>query len=538
MKVIKKVFLDKLPRGGKCIPKNKINWKESVGQKVKFIYNDIYGEIEILEYLGERRLLVKYKDNEVNTATNTLISCEIGNIIGVKSREYKFKTNQIIDNAGSGKLKILEQLRLPHGNRTGKGYKYKCMKCGNISYILENSLTHKQGCAVCAGKKVLIGYNDIWTTAPELAKLLTNPEDGYKYTKGSQKKLSFTCPDCGRKNSISIHNVSEHVFSCPYCSDGISRPEKFMLSVLNQLDINYIKEYSPKFANRKRYDFYIPSLKCIIESHGMQHYKGGFDSYGEMTRTLPQEQENDKLKEDLAKKNGIEYYIVIDCRESDLKFLKNNILHSKLAELFDLSQINWIQVNEDMATNLMRKVWDLYEKGVTINAIKHELKLSEKRIKRYLIQGANITNYTPNKKKPVICLTINKIFPSVKEGAEYFRLSASDICSCCKKKKKSAGKHPITGEPLIWMYYIEYKKLSFEQVLEKSKYKVNKCTPVRCTTTNIIFPSMKEAIIYANIKSTANIVACCKGRNKFAGKLPNGIKLSWEYYIEKKDYSL
>ena len=45
---MRKVFLDELPRGGKCVNKNSINWKESIGYKVKFVYDNIEGIINRL----------------------------------------------------------------------------------------------------------------------------------------------------------------------------------------------------------------------------------------------------------------------------------------------------------------------------------------------------------------------------------------------------------------------------------------------------------------------------------------------------------
>ena len=53
------------------------------------------------------------------------------------------------------------------------------------------------------------------------------------------------------------------------------------------------------------YDFYIPELEAIIEVHGSQHYGQGFEKVG--GRTLEEEQINDRLKEDLAKQNGIKH---------------------------------------------------------------------------------------------------------------------------------------------------------------------------------------------------------------------------------------
>lgn len=61
---------------------------------------------------------------------------------------------------------------------------------------------------------------------------------------------------------------------------------------------------------------------------------------------------------------------------------------------------------------------------------------------------------------------------------------------------------------------------------------------VICITTGEIFGTMKEASIKYNLKNIAGIQGCCKGRNKSAGKLPDGTKLVWEYYNIEKTRSL
>mgnify|MGYP000844626803 CR=1 FL=1 len=67
-----------------------------------------------------------------------------------------------------------------------------------------------------------------------------------------------------------------------------------------------------------------------------------------------------------------------------------------------------------------------------------------------------------NKKYRIICLNNNKIFESMSDICEEYQISVSNICNCCKGKKKSAGKDPITGEKLKWMYYDDYMKLNKE----------------------------------------------------------------------------
>lgn len=64
-----------------------------------------------------------------------------------------------------------------------------------------------------------------------------------------------------------------------------------------------------------------------------------------------------------------------------------------------------------------------------------------------------IETYSANKVK-VVCLNTNQVFSGVKDAIEYFGLcKGTKIASVCKKKRKSAGKHNITGEPLTWAYY-------------------------------------------------------------------------------------
>lgn len=55
--------------------------------------------------------------------------------------------------------------------------------------------------------------------------------------------------------------------------------------------------------------------------------------------------------------------------------------------------------------------------------------------------------------KLVRCINTNQIFPSVGEAAKWCNLkSRSGINSCCRGKRKTAGKHPQTEEPLKWEY--------------------------------------------------------------------------------------
>lgn len=74
-----------------------------------------------------------------------------------------------------------------------------------------------------------------------------------------------------------------------------------------------------------------------------------------------------------------------------------------------------------------------------------------------------------------------------------------------------------------------FKGKSRPEVSEKMSGKNNPhAKPVICITTNEIFYTATEATKYYNINQTG-VTDCCKGRQKSAGKLPDGTKLVWRY---------
>lgn len=80
--------------------------------------------------------------------------------------------------------------------------------------------------------------------------------------------------------------------------------------------------------------------------------------------------------------------------------------------------------------------------------------------KQKFAQKCSETQQKLNGKK-VICLNTMQVFSCVAEASRWHQSYggakiSGHICSCCKGKLKSAGKHPITGEKLHWMYYSDY----------------------------------------------------------------------------------
>lgn len=58
-------------------------------------------------------------------------------------------------------------------------------------------------------------------------------------------------------------------------------------------------------------------------------------------------------------------------------------------------------------------------------------------------------------KKQVMCMNTKEIFNSIIEASKKYKINSSHISECCKGKRKSAGKHPVTKEKMIWEYVEE-----------------------------------------------------------------------------------
>ena len=470
---MKKVFSDNLPRKGKYI-----DWENSVGYNVKFIYDNIEGEIEILNYY-KSYLDIYYNNNIFHILASSFLDCRLGNFLGKHTKNYKYNIKDIIETNIS-KIKIIEKIRILYGKYSYKGYKYRCLNCGNIDEISEANLSYGRGCNVCCvpSRKVLKGFNDLWTIHPEIAKLLKNPERGYEISFGSGKSEIFICPECSYEKEYKIDSIVNKKFSCHKCGDGLSYPNKFAFNLLEQLKLDFESEYSPDWIKPKRYDFYFEfdNKGYIFEMDGGLGHGNENNLNGKTKKERKETKKKDNHKDKLAKEHDIEV-IRIKCLKSDLEYIKENILHSRLSELFDLSNIDWLKCHEYACKSLVKVVCDFWN-----NEIKNTFKIgkimkkSKTTIIKYLKQGAKLgwcdynskqetinngkNNGGKNKKK-VICINTKQIFNSTKDANDFIGLKWNGVTACCnsKNKHRSAGKHPETGEKLYWMYYEEYIKL-------------------------------------------------------------------------------
>ncbi|NGU31026.1 hypothetical protein G6Z34_13120 [Clostridium perfringens] len=157
--------------------------------------------------------------------------------------------------------------------RTKIKVKHNCEKCKKYEYYIEpDKLLHDRKCPICTNKKAVLGINTIWDTDRWMCDLGVSEEDAKKYSRGSGNYITVKCPDCGREKKKRIANIyNERSISCK-CNDNKPYPEKFVVNLLGQLEVDFKTEHKPKWVDNKRYDFYVKDLNMIIETHGKQHY--------------------------------------------------------------------------------------------------------------------------------------------------------------------------------------------------------------------------------------------------------------------------
>ena len=359
---MKKVFLEDLPKRGEYI-----NWKKSIGYKVKFIYDDVKGEVKIVDYKNSY-LTIIYNKKEFKIQTTSFKNCMLGNLLDKKTKEFKIEIGITFKDEKRDITIIDREYRIDKNKQNHKYYKYRCNKCGNEDWMEEsNLLHHKKGCNVCgiSPKKVLLGVNTIWDKAKWMISLGVSEEDAKKYMPQSNKKIEVICPNCGKHKVKSINKIYRNKSIGCSCGDGKSYPEKLIYYVLKQTEEYFETEYSPEYLKGKRNDFYLPKYNIVIESDGELGHKGG-KTHGNSKYTLEELIEVDKWKEEQNLKHGIKT-IRINCFKSELEYIKQNILNSELTKYIDFSNIDWNKCEEYALKNIVKEVCDYWHEHREVN---------------------------------------------------------------------------------------------------------------------------------------------------------------------------
>lgn len=121
-------------------------------------------------------------------------------------------------------------------------------------------------------------------------------------------------------------------------------------------------------------------------------------------------------------------------RQEHPEEVKNNI--NKMLE----GNKKWREENPEIIFENMKKVNQKKEEWQKANPEQHQ-----KQIEAWRKKGSETNS------QKIKCLTTGEIFNSQCEAARFYGIPQGNISKCLKGERKSAGKHPITKEKLIWI---------------------------------------------------------------------------------------
>lgn len=137
-------------------------------------------------------------------------------------------------------------------------------------------------CPVCSNKKVLLGFNDLATTHPELAKEWSpdNTLSPTQVTFGSETRVKWVCINNPEHTWEAVVYSRSKGSGCPHCglntSKGESEIQNFILSL--GIPMEEIIRSSRKIVPNAELDIYLPNHRIAIEFNGTYWHSDMFVS--------------------------------------------------------------------------------------------------------------------------------------------------------------------------------------------------------------------------------------------------------------------
>ena len=355
----------------------------------------------------------------VNNSTPITFKCNVDNNIWETRPDYLMSgcgcpecgKRALSQNKTNTKEHFVELVNKqnPHieiiGDYKGLRFDIKC-KCRECGYEFEREAdklaNRKCRCPQCSGRVVIKGVNDIATTHPLLAKYFKNQDETFKYCATNKVKVIFKCPICGDEKESYLNIITRHGYHCPFCDPTVSLPNRVIRNLLRMLRAeNFEYEYTPDWAGTYFYDatFTKNGQRYVVEMDGDFHFKI-VRNKGLTERDLEETQERDRIKDNLAKENGA-IMIRINCTPVNMQNIIKGIKGSLLATLFDLSDIQWNDIQYTNETRL-QLICDTYNRTQTSAAqIGKMLRIDRHEVVVYLNKGTRLglCNYDSKQSK-------------------------------------------------------------------------------------------------------------------------------------------
>lgn len=131
----------------------KYDWSNNIGKELYFEYDDVSGNIKILDYKKSKPqgyVTLQYNDIIVTTTTPNLLHLKIPRLFHKEkqTRRYKYEIGDIVKKYNDS-MKILQQIKIKYNNSSARGYKVECLDCHYIYKTREEIIST---CPICGRK--------------------------------------------------------------------------------------------------------------------------------------------------------------------------------------------------------------------------------------------------------------------------------------------------------------------------------------------------------------------------------------------------
>ena len=109
------------------------------------------------------------------------------------------------------------------------------------------------------------------------------------------------------------------------------------------------------------------------------------------------------------------------------------------------------EISESTREKLSKKSFQLWQ-DENYRKKQHESRLNSWTEERKKRMSEQMTGKNSIFAKKIYCETTNEFFDSMADAERKYGINHGGISACCQNKRKSAGKHPITGEKMVWRY--------------------------------------------------------------------------------------
>ena len=308
---------------------------------------------------------------------------------------------------------------------SGKKVWWKCEK-GHEWQATVNDRSNGYGCPFCSGRQAIVGYNDLATVNPTLAKEWdyekNNELKPNMVTAGSEKKVWWKC-EKGHGWQAKIRERNDGT-NCPICAKELhtSFPEQSIYF--------YIKKLFPDAINGDKhlgmeFDIFIPSINIAIEYDGIFWHKN--------------KKIIDEKKNKFCEENNI---LLIRIREdSKCEWIENKNLKIITCGISDDGLKNALELlisflNKKIDIDLIRDRSDIYSSFINNQKINSLLNLNPKLAEEW--------NYDKNGKLQPDMVTANshkKVWWKCEQGHEWQSAIASRNrgtgCPLCYIERRS-----------------------------------------------------------------------------------------------------